>query len=205
MASLVFRFKHVFVACVGITALLSSYWTRRISSTEDLVGAHEGRPRMLLTLPPSSLFVAGRQGRVWLYVFCSDLRCSRSLVMADDRAVDWPSRLVSRPSRMASPPPLPPFARSSSYGPPRRDYDARRACVTVRAWTVLCPPTSNVRTSTSGRRAPPHHHARCPLLPLLSLPPLLLGICRARHLCRPSPPCESAWLWGGGCFCAAGC
>jgi hypothetical protein len=53
---------------------------------------------LLLTLPPSSMFLAGRQGRGWLCVFSNDLRCFLGLVMADDRAVDRPSRLVPGPS-----------------------------------------------------------------------------------------------------------
>jgi hypothetical protein len=179
---------------------------RRTSSVEALVGAEVGRPRLLLTLPPSSLFVAGRLGRGWLYVFCSDQRCSRGLVMADDRAIDRPSHLAPGPSRVAYPSPFSPFARSSASGPPRHDFAARRARATVRASSVVPPPASLDRTSASGRRATPRHNARRPLRSPLSVPPLggsWASVVRgAPHLRRPSPPYESV---GKTCCSAAGC
>jgi hypothetical protein len=184
---------------------------RRTSSVEALVGAMAGRARLLLTLPPSSLFVAGRLGRGWLYVFCSDQRCSRGLVIADDRAIDRPSRLAPGPSRLASPSPLPPFARSSASGPPRRDSAARRARATVRASSAIPPPASLVRTSASGRRATPRHNVERPLRSALSLPPLggswasvVRAICAVR---RPLTSRSENLLLRGGLlgWWAAGC
>jgi hypothetical protein len=97
-----------------------------------------GRPRLLLPLPPFSLLVAGRH-RGWMCASSCDLRCSPGLVMAGQPAVDRPSRLVPGPSRLASPSPLPPFARSSASGPPRRDFAARRARAKVRTSIDVCP------------------------------------------------------------------